>query len=461
MANVLVFGAELNWWRQTARGARGGAGRARLARQSARGAGAVRVRPSSRCRARRRSAPRRRGRRSGRSRSPRCRAARATIGPRACRCREAPRLPAKRDELADVARAAVARRRSAPRAAGRRDRRRRSARTGRPGGRRGRRPRSPSPRRSPRRRRRAAPEPRLAARVLVVRLARPPADSRRRRAARSPSPASAARSSRSLPAFFEQSRAIIGPANALHVLELGRAFATFSLHLLGEVQGQRDDRGRSGSSSSWKCATVRSRRSSASSTALALLAGRRRVSARRGRIRVQHPVRGDAQRPQRDERAMVPMNAARVVAGAGAMPIAAASQSVAAVVRPRTVRPWRMIAPAPRKPMPVTICAAIRVGSKTIPSRWEEARRTTRTRRRGEERGAERDEQVRAKPRFALAQLALEADRTAERGRDEQPDQATSRSERESSGKRRPPVPARSPRSPRPRDRAARRATRA
>ena len=37
--------------------------------------------------------------------------------------------------------------------------------------------------------------------------------------------------------------------------------------------------------------------------------------------------------------------------------------SVAAVVRPRTEKPWRMIAPAPRKPMPVTICAAMRVGS--------------------------------------------------------------------------------------------------
>ena len=45
------------------------------------------------------------------------------------------------------------------------------------------------------------------------------------------------------------------------------------------------------------------------------------------------------------------------------MPIAATSQSVAAVVSPRTERPWRMIAPAPRKPMPLTICAAIRVGS--------------------------------------------------------------------------------------------------
>src|SRR4051812_23101058 len=45
------------------------------------------------------------------------------------------------------------------------------------------------------------------------------------------------------------------------------------------------------------------------------------------------------------------------------MPIAATSQSVAAVVRPRIENPWRMIAPAPRKPMPLTTCAAIRVGS--------------------------------------------------------------------------------------------------
>src|SRR5712692_7350624 len=45
------------------------------------------------------------------------------------------------------------------------------------------------------------------------------------------------------------------------------------------------------------------------------------------------------------------------------MPIAATSQRVAAVVSPRTESPWRMIAPAPRKPMPLTICAAIRVGS--------------------------------------------------------------------------------------------------
>src|SRR5689334_18796102 len=45
------------------------------------------------------------------------------------------------------------------------------------------------------------------------------------------------------------------------------------------------------------------------------------------------------------------------------MPIAATTHSVAAVVSPRTDSPSRMIAPAPRKPMPVTIWAAIRVGS--------------------------------------------------------------------------------------------------
>ena len=42
------------------------------------------------------------------------------------------------------------------------------------------------------------------------------------------------------------------------------------------------------------------------------------------------------------------------------------SQTLAAVVRPRTDNPWRMIAPAPRKPIPLTICAAIRVGSARI-----------------------------------------------------------------------------------------------
>ena len=54
-----------------------------------------------------------------------------------------------------------------------------------------------------------------------------------------------------------------------------------------------------------------------------------------------------------------------------AIPIAATTQSVAAVVSPRTEIPRTMIAPAPRKPIPVTIWAAIRVGSKTTPEAVE------------------------------------------------------------------------------------------
>ena len=46
-----------------------------------------------------------------------------------------------------------------------------------------------------------------------------------------------------------------------------------------------------------------------------------------------------------------------------AMPIAATAQMVAAVVSPRTRSLRRKIVPAPRKPMPVTICAATREGS--------------------------------------------------------------------------------------------------
>ena len=51
-----------------------------------------------------------------------------------------------------------------------------------------------------------------------------------------------------------------------------------------------------------------------------------------------------------------------------AMPIPAAAQRLAAVVRPRTDGPYLMIAPAPRNPMPVTICAATRDGSVAVPS---------------------------------------------------------------------------------------------
>jgi hypothetical protein len=45
------------------------------------------------------------------------------------------------------------------------------------------------------------------------------------------------------------------------------------------------------------------------------------------------------------------------------MPIAAVIQIDAAVVRPRTEKPSLKITPAPRKPIPVMIPCAMRVGS--------------------------------------------------------------------------------------------------
>src|SRR6266567_2634325 len=49
------------------------------------------------------------------------------------------------------------------------------------------------------------------------------------------------------------------------------------------------------------------------------------------------------------------------------MPMAAVTHMEAAVVRPRTSSPWRRMLPAPRNPTPVTICAAMRVGSTRVP----------------------------------------------------------------------------------------------
>src|SRR5438132_10453486 len=48
------------------------------------------------------------------------------------------------------------------------------------------------------------------------------------------------------------------------------------------------------------------------------------------------------------------------------MPSDAATQMDAAVVNPRTSSPWRRMLPAPRNPTPVTIWAAIRVGSTVL-----------------------------------------------------------------------------------------------
>ena len=55
--------------------------------------------------------------------------------------------------------------------------------------------------------------------------------------------------------------------------------------------------------------------------------------------------------------------ARRKLPAPAATPMAALTQTVAAVVRPWMPARVRMIAPAPRNPIPVTICAATRDGS--------------------------------------------------------------------------------------------------
>ena len=52
-----------------------------------------------------------------------------------------------------------------------------------------------------------------------------------------------------------------------------------------------------------------------------------------------------------------------------AMPTAATAHRLAAVVRPRTLTPYLRIAPAPRKPIPDTICAATRPWSPPGPAK--------------------------------------------------------------------------------------------
>jgi hypothetical protein len=48
------------------------------------------------------------------------------------------------------------------------------------------------------------------------------------------------------------------------------------------------------------------------------------------------------------------------------MPTAAVSQTIAAVVKPRTASRRTKMRPPPMKPIPVTICAATREGSRTM-----------------------------------------------------------------------------------------------
>ncbi|SST13005.1 Uncharacterised protein [Acinetobacter baumannii] len=64
----------------------------------------------------------------------------------------------------------------------------------------------------------------------------------------------------------------------------------------------------------------------------------------------------------------VVMQAARMKPLPASTPIAPVLQMLAAVLRPRTLRPSRMITPAPRKPMPLTTWAAIRVTLTSLSS---------------------------------------------------------------------------------------------
>src|SRR5438270_7041154 len=100
------------------------------------------------------------------------------------------------------------------------------------------------------------------------------------------------------------------------------------------------------------------------------------------------------------------------------MPIAATSHNVAAVVSPRTERPCRMIAPAPRKPIPLTICAAMRVGSMRVPVAVKKSSNPYADER--EQGRADADDEMRAQTRLTLAKLPLETDRAAEAGGDDE-----------------------------------------
>jgi hypothetical protein len=83
------------------------------------------------------------------------------------------------------------------------------------------------------------------------------------------------------------------------------------------------------------------------------------------------------------------------------MPMAETVQMVAAVVSPVMSLPSRRMEPAPRKPTPVTICAAMRAGSRPPMAGDME---TT-----GENGRTHTDEDLRAQARWFMSLLALDA----------------------------------------------------
>ena len=81
------------------------------------------------------------------------------------------------------------------------------------------------------------------------------------------------------------------------------------------------------------------------------------------------------------------------------------------MLRPRTLRPSLKITPAPRKPIPETTWAAIRVSPRAIRHDMGIGH---------ENRGPERDQRIGSQARETLAPLPLEANRRAEAGGDEE-----------------------------------------
>ena len=176
-------------------------------------------------------------------------------------------------------------------------------------------------------------------------------------------------------------------------------------------------------SQSWNCETVPPRPSSAASTGAApwaadqlddetLLVGRPNSR--------QHPVRDDAERPQRDQRRdgrderRLPVAGARRHADPGDEPERRRRRQ-AATVETLTDDRARTEEADPGHDLRRDPCWIERdplaLGEAPVRPRVGGDQE--------EERGAERDQQVCAKPRFALAKLPLETDRTAERSRDE------------------------------------------
>src|SRR5215210_5133719 len=101
--------------------------------------------------------------------------------------------------------------------------------------------------------------------------------------------------------------------------------------------------------------------------------------------------------------------------------MALTAQRLAAVVSPLTSPPCRMIAPAPRKPTPAMIWAAILVGRvelETVPfERRPHERRGALGRAAGKKRRAEAEQDVRPEPGVVVAYLPLETEGAAQQGR--------------------------------------------